>query len=29
VPSPTGTYVVQVMNPEGFASNELPLVSIP
>ena len=26
-PSPAGTYVVQVMNPEGFASNELPLVT--
>ena len=26
-PSPAGTWVVQVMNPEGFVSNELPLVT--
>ena len=28
-PAPAGTYVVQVMNPEGFASNEMPLVTTP
>jgi hypothetical protein len=28
-PSPAGTYVVQLLNPEGFASNELPLVTTP
>jgi DNA-binding beta-propeller fold protein YncE len=26
-PAPAGTYVVQILNPEGFASNELPLVT--
>jgi DNA-binding beta-propeller fold protein YncE len=26
-PSPAGTYVVQLLNPEGFASNELPVVT--
>jgi hypothetical protein len=28
-PSPAGTYVVQLLNPEGFASNELPVVTVP
>jgi hypothetical protein len=28
-PAPAGTYVVQVLNPEGFASNEMPLVTTP
>ena len=28
-PSPAGTYVVQLLNPEGFASNELPVVTTP
>ena len=28
-PSPANTYVVQLLNPEGFASNELPLVTTP
>jgi hypothetical protein len=26
-PSPAGTWVIQLMNPEGFASNELPVVT--
>jgi hypothetical protein len=28
-PSPAGTYVVQLLNPEGFASNEFPIVTVP
>jgi len=28
-PTPAGTYVVQLLNPEGFASNELPVVTTP
>jgi hypothetical protein len=28
-PSPAGTHVVQLLNPEGFASNELPVVTVP
>jgi hypothetical protein len=28
-PSPAGTYVVQLLNPEGFVSNEMPLVTTP
>ena len=28
-PSPAGTHVVQLLNPEGFASNELPVVTTP
>lgn len=29
VPGPTGTHVVQLLNPAGFASNELPLEATP